>query len=204
MNTRYYLVGMLLSVAAILFSASSASAQSYGFDEAIGLSFAVAEYQGLPLVIEAEHGGGILTVHQTDGRVTEIDEYVGQDYWAFVIYDADSEEVQVVIATIEPRRTLPVLWSIIDIVTEQHGWLLGTMMNSEYPDHFFFGALTTDTMVEMFSGNHLLVVSAADGGESVMDYLESNRAINVDSVYVNDVAWLVVDSSVPLSIPAFP
>jgi len=209
MDKRNYLIGMLLCVATIVLSASSASAQItipqiVDVGGTIQLPFVVDEYQGLPLVVESERNGGILTVHQLDGRETEIDEYVG-NYWAFVMVDSETDDVEVAIVSISPTRTLRELSTLIEIVEEEGGWLLGAMLNPVSPDHIQFGALNSVAnvdFIEMHTESHLLVVSMAGGYESVMGYFESgSRAVNLEAVYVSDVAWLVLDSSVPQSVP---
>lgn len=210
MNMRNYLVGMFLCIAAILLSASSASAQItvpqiYDFEGTIELPFVVEQYQGLPLIVESERDGGILTVHQLDGRETEIDEYVGQGYWAFVMYNAETEEAHVAIATIHRSRTLRELYSIIEIVEDGGGWFMGAKENPEPSVYSHFGALTSTASldwIQEYTESHLLMVSLADGGESVMQYLETgSRAIQLEAVYVADGVGLVIDDRAPLVVP---
>lgn len=155
--------------------------------------------------VELDGNGHYVGVSRNVGPRTNTDEYLGRSVWTAIVLDPASDDVEVLVVTMDPEKEETVLDFLIQNLSLIDGnYLQGAVDHALIPNALdligFNGGYEDEAYIEWATDYHVLVFDGPDaaGAEFMLDW--PNGYSRVEAAYVADQATVSVHGSNPTAL----
>ncbi len=186
---------IVLAIALQLIATTASSQTTFDLAELDGLENVGVTYGGVDTIdVSVDGQGHYVGVSYDAGPRIGTDEFLGRSVWSVVVLHPGYKQVLVV--TMDQEYETDIVNFFVDNALPQVGGIvLGVTNVGPNPDQLVFTQIDSDTpdsVVELATENHVLVVSGMDPF-TMSSYFDWDEDSQVDKVYVADAISLYVD-----------